>query len=203
MLQRIVTNLRLAKAITRYAGSITKLQGLTGKNTLAEIAAFSPEKGRRKEYRALLKALTDARGQLKAQKQPESTVPLNAARKEQLRVANTTEPVPEDQCKEVMALPYKGLTIYVFERFDCNKPYVYVMALPYKGLTIYVFERFDCNKPYVYQPVITTKDGKPLHQIFVRSKDPKISRDHFAKRAIDHYQATGSWPVKQGISLSK
>jgi hypothetical protein len=71
---------------------------------------------------------------------------------------------------------------------------------PYKGFQVQVYERLDVDGPLRFQPVIL-KDGKPVHQIHVRSKRPEISANHFAKRAIDVFEKTGQWPAKQGLTI--
>lgn len=73
----------------------------------------------------------------------------------------------------------------------------------YKDHVIRVYERLDVgDRKCRYQPCIL-KDGKEVHNIHVRSKTAYVSREHFAKRAVDHMLATGSWPAKQGLPLPK
>ena len=91
------------------------------------------------------------------------------------RQLTTSEPLPESAVKLIQETQYRGFVIRVYQRLDI------ATALVYQAL--------------VFRP------GKLARQIFVRSKSVQICREHFTKRAIDCWLATGHWPTKQGISL--
>lgn len=74
-----------------------------------------------------------------------------------------------------------------------------VETTEYKGFTIEVHHLKDVPK-FCFTPTIL-KDGAVVHDIHVRSKTPYVSREHYAKRAIDVFVKTGSWPVKIGIPI--
>jgi len=74
-----------------------------------------------------------------------------------------------------------------------------VETAEYKGFEIQVHHLTDVPK-FCFTPTIL-KDGAVVHDIHVRSKDPYVSREHYAKRAIDVFLKTGAWPQKIGIPL--
>jgi hypothetical protein len=75
-----------------------------------------------------------------------------------------------------------------------------VETVEYRGFTILVHKRLDRAPPFQFQPTIF-KDGIEVRPIFVRSKTLTVSREHFAKRAIDAFLKTGRWPEKLGLTL--
>lgn len=83
----------------------------------------------------------------------------------------------------------------------CEVPSRIVEMVDYQGFRIEVHELPEEKTRNRYMPVILDGEGKVVRRIFVRSKNPYVSIEHFAKRAIDHFRRTGSWPEKQGIAI--
>lgn len=75
-----------------------------------------------------------------------------------------------------------------------------VETVDYRGYVIQVWRRLDKSTDHQYQPVILNNDVV-VREIHVRSKSIRTSIEHFAKRAIDAYLATGRWPQKQGVTI--
>jgi len=76
-----------------------------------------------------------------------------------------------------------------------------VESVDYRGFKIEVHELSDLSSPRRFMPLILSEDGEVVRRIFVRSKRPYVSLEHFARRAVDHFRTTGDWPRKQGITL--
>ncbi len=72
-------------------------------------------------------------------------------------------------------------------------------TVEYRGLTIEVHELAGEAK-FRFMPLILER-GLVVRRIFVRSKTAYVSLEHFAKRAVDHFLATGEWPKKQGMTV--
>jgi hypothetical protein len=74
-----------------------------------------------------------------------------------------------------------------------------VESIEHRGFTIEVHE-LPIAKHLRFMPLIL-KDGKVVRRIFVRSKSAYVSLEHFGKRAVNHFKATGDWPRKQGVTI--
>jgi len=178
MLTRLKTDVATLKIAVRFATAVNAMLGMIGR------VVTNPEKIPRSPMRATLVQLAkQINAAVSAAEERGMVLPtetacrdLRAVMRVLRRACQSEEAVPPDQFNEAAVAEHAGFKIIVFERLD-------VGAAP-------------CR----FQPVIL-KDDQVVRRIFVRSKKPEISIEHFAKRAIDHFTKTGDWPEKLGITI--
>ncbi len=86
-------------------------------------------------------------------------------------------------------------------KVEVEVPSEVVETAKHEGFTVEVHELTGMTKLCKFMPLVL-KDGKVVRRIFVRSKTAYVSLEHFAKRAIDQFVATGKWPAKLGVTIS-